>query len=363
MQVCTPARLFFVLVGLVLTACSVTTSPAVEPPRSPAGPSPAPVAAKPLFRDPIYDGAADPVVIWNPLRQRWWMFYTNRRASAAGLSGVAWVHGTRIGIAESGDGGATWSYAGTAEIKLPPEIGSAEPTHWAPEVITAPDGTHHMFLTVVPGVFDNWQHPRSIVHLTSADLQRWQNARPLALSSDRVIDACLLRLDDGTWRLWYNNERDRKSIYFADSRDLTAWEDKGKAVGDQAGEGPKVFRWKGAYWMVTDVWSGLAVYRSDDALHWTRQTGGNLLEQPGRGVDDGVKGGHADVVVNNDRAYLFYFTHPGRSGAQATADGYEQRRSSLQVVELFEKDGRLGCDRDQPTAIDLVPPLSPKQSS
>ena len=72
-----------------------------------------PFAPKPLFRDPVYDGAADPVVIWNPQKQAWWMFYTNRRANIPGLSGVAWVHGTRIGIAESTDGGAKWSYAGT----------------------------------------------------------------------------------------------------------------------------------------------------------------------------------------------------------------------------------------------------------
>ena len=36
------------------------------------------------------------------------MLYTNRRANVPGLRGVAWVHGTRIGIAESEDGGATW---------------------------------------------------------------------------------------------------------------------------------------------------------------------------------------------------------------------------------------------------------------
>jgi hypothetical protein len=112
-------------------------------------------ADKPLFRDPIHDGAADPVVIWNPDVQRWWMFYTNRRANVEGLSGVAWVHGTRIGIAESADRGATWTYLGTAEIELPPEIGGDEPTHWAPDVMTGPDGTHHMYLTAVPGVFEN----------------------------------------------------------------------------------------------------------------------------------------------------------------------------------------------------------------
>ena len=52
-----------------------------------------PFAPKPLFRDPVYDGAADPVVIWNPQKQAWWMFYANRLANIPGLSGVAWVHG------------------------------------------------------------------------------------------------------------------------------------------------------------------------------------------------------------------------------------------------------------------------------
>ncbi|MEZ4836778.1 MAG: DUF6713 family protein [Caldilineaceae bacterium] len=35
----------------------------------------------PLFRDPIYDGAADPTVIWNRQEQCWWLLYTNRRAN------------------------------------------------------------------------------------------------------------------------------------------------------------------------------------------------------------------------------------------------------------------------------------------
>src|SRR5258707_3490035 len=56
------------------------------------------VASKPLYRDPVFDGAADPVIIWNPQMKKWWMFYTNRRANVPGLSGVTWVHGTPIGI-------------------------------------------------------------------------------------------------------------------------------------------------------------------------------------------------------------------------------------------------------------------------
>ncbi|HEX8138049.1 MAG TPA: family 43 glycosylhydrolase [Pyrinomonadaceae bacterium] len=312
------------------------------------------VAAKPLFRDPVYDGAADPVVIWNRRERRWFMLYTNRRANAQGLSGVAWVHATRIGLAESTDGGATWTYRGTADVAYgPPDY-----THWAPDVVYH-GGLYHMFLTVVPGTFTDWQAPREIVHLTSADLLKWKYESRLKLASDRVIDASVIQLPDGTWRMWYNNERDKKSIYYADSPDLYSWQSRGKAVGER-GEGPKVFRWKNRYWMVIDVWRGLVLYSSDDALKWTRQSG-NILEQPGRGADDQVKGGHADVVVSGERAFLFYFTHPGRRNPESKEDGYEQRRSSIQVVELELKDGRVTCDRDAPTHILLRAPRATRR--
>lgn len=320
-----------------------------------AGPGEGLPAAKPLFRDPVFDGAADPVVVWNPHAGRWWMFYTNRRAKAEGLSGVTWVHGTPIGIAESADAGASWKYLGTAGITVPDELGGGAASFWAPEVVAGPDDSFHMFLSVVPGVFTDWNHPRAIVHLTSKDLRDWKYQSTLKLSSDRVIDACVARLPDGTWRMWYNNEKDRKSIYYADSPDLAVWTDKGKAVGDRTGEGPKVVRWKDAWWMITDVWDGLGVYRSTDALNWEPQRE-NLLRTPGQGADDKVKGGHADVVVCGERAWIFYFTHPGRQGPDAGNDSYERRRSSIQVAELKEEAGRLSCDRDRVTNIRLVPP-------
>lgn len=316
-----------------------------------------PVAAKPLFRDPVFDGAADPVVSWNPMAKRFWMFYTNRRANVPGLSGVAWVHKTRIGIAESPDGGATWTRIGDAEIELPATIGGEEPTHWAPDVVTAPDGTHHMFLTVVPGVFEDWNHPRHLVHLTSADLRHWRYDSTLRLAADRVIDACVLRLPTGGWRLWYNNERDHKAIYYADSPDLQTWIDKGKVsgVGERPGEGPFVFRWRGHSFMLVDLWKGLGAYRSDDLLHWTPQDS-DLLAVPGVGSDDGVIGGHPGVYVSGERAFLFYFTHPGRKGTPVDKDALDLRRSSIQVVELSEANGQLSCNRDAPTRIRLTPP-------
>ena len=85
----------------------------------------------PLFRDPMYDGAADPVVIWNREAKEWWMIYTNRRATQEGPK-FGWVHGTDLGVASSSDGGATWLYRGTLE-GLETEWGGN--TFWAPEII------------------------------------------------------------------------------------------------------------------------------------------------------------------------------------------------------------------------------------
>jgi hypothetical protein len=116
-----------------------------------------------------------------------------------------------------------------------------------------------------------------------------------------------------------------------------------------------VVRWKDRYWMAVDIWDGLRIYRSDDALTWQRQPD-ELLKAPGKGADDGAKGQHPDVVISGDRAFLFYFTHPGRGGADGQRDPVELRRSSIQVVELEYKDGWLTCDRDQPTHIRLLPP-------
>jgi len=95
-----------------------------------------------------------------------------------------------------------------------------------------------MFLTYVPGIFNNWNHPRDIIHLSSKNLADWKYESTLPLANHKVIDASIFHLPDGNWRLWYNNEKDGKSIYYADSRDLYNWVDKGKAI-DAHGEGPK----------------------------------------------------------------------------------------------------------------------------
>ncbi len=295
---------------------------------------------KPLFDDPVYHGAADPVIIYNKAKKKWWMFYTNRRASIQD-STVQWVHGTRIGIAESKDG-VKWKYGDTANIKFRPDEGY---THWAPDVIEH-KGTYHMYLTYVPGTFKDWNHPRVIVHLTSKDLRNWAYQSTLKLVNEKVIDASVFKINDSLWRMWYNNEKDGKSIYYADSKDLYNWEDKGKAIAAR-GEGPKTFYWQGKYFMIVDAWKGMEVYSSADLLTWKKQAS-RILEEPGKGKDDQAIGGHCDVVVHNDRAFVYYFTHPGRSKANPAAKGsFDDKRSVIQVAELKYVNGQITCDRDE----------------
>ncbi|MCR4033865.1 MULTISPECIES: family 43 glycosylhydrolase [Flavobacterium] len=304
------------------------------------------IAPKPLYRDPIFDGAADPTIIWNEKEKKWFMFYTNRRAKDSTAKGITWVHGTKIGVATSIDG-AKWIYKDTCSINYKLK----DVTYWAPDVIKYKN-KYHMYLTIVPGIFNDWYHPRSIIHLTSSDLMNWKFESELKLASDRCIDASVYKLPNGSWRMFYNNENDGKSIYYADSKDLYNWVDSGTKIIKDRGEGPKVFKWKGKNWLISDSWRGLNVYSSEDFLNWKRQEK-NILQTPGTGEDDKVIGGHPDIIVSGDKAYIFYFTHPGRTPENKGVDSYETKRSSIQVAELEYIDGEIVCNRDKQVLINL----------
>lgn len=331
-------RVLALLLALALVGCAGTLAP------------------KPLYRDPVFDGAADPAIIYSPAEAKWLMFYTNRRANVAGLTAVSWVHGTPIGVAESTDG-ARWAYRGQVKFpEFPKEIPGTDisATYWAPAVLRHGD-TYHMYLTVVPGIFNDWNHPRRIVHLTSPDLKQWHYQSSLKLASDKVIDASVMQLPDGRWRLWYNNEAAAKTTFYADSADLYNWVDQGSAkLPQDRGEAPLVFKWQGHYWLINDLLGnkGLGVYKSPDASHWQRQPH-DLLDRPGRGADDQNGGHHPEVIVSGGRAFLYYFVHPG-----VAADGPQpdSKRSSIQVVELTLQDGWLRAERDAPSYIKLSPP-------
>lgn len=300
------------------------------------------VAPRPLYRDPIHDGAADASTVWDADRREWRMFYTNRRADLpTDEKDVSWVHGTHIGVATSGDG-IHWRYAGIAAI---PEHCTGA-TLWAPEVQRLGD-RWHMWITVVPGVFKDWNAPRFIVHLTSRDLVTWDCGDRLALGSNHVIDASVAALPQGGYRLWFNDERRNKAIRYADSDDLVHWQVK-ETVVDTPGEGPKAFRWKGRWWLISDAWKGLLVMRSDDAQHWTRQPG-HILAQPGTQPTDRAMGQHPDVIVTGDRAYIIYFVHQSGEDAAKQNPAWG-RRTVLQIAELHERDGILSVDREAPVA-------------
>lgn len=81
-----------------------------------------------------------------------------------------------------------------------------------------------------------------------------------------------------------------------------------------------------------------------------------MPEGSGSGKDDIATARHGDVVISNDRAYFYYFTHPGQVGEDTKKDGFEQRRSSIQVVELKLNDGWIKADRNKPTFVELSKP-------
>ena len=339
--------------GMFLSALLSTFVGLVPAQGQPAISTPAGKAApRPLYRDPVFDAPTDPVICYIAERNKWFMYYTARRATAADAPGVTWIHGSNIGMAESSDGGATWTYRGVADIDYGKDVHPNDYTYWAPEVIWN-DGTYHMFLTFVPGIFNDWNHPREIVHLTSKDGVKWTTIGPLDLKSDRVIDPCVIQLPGGGWRMWYKDERKQMMLSYANSPDLFHWEAQGNAVTDHNGEGPKVIHWKGKYWLIADTWAtGMRVWISDDCLHWAPQ-------------DETLIGSHGDAVISGGRAWWFYFGGPrveatNSGSASQTAAGAaraaSRRTTAINVIELSVVNGKLIAGNPaRPTFIDLKP--------
>lgn len=306
----------------------------------------------PLYRDPVTDGVADPCLIYNPLEKSWWMLYTQRRANVE-TANVAYCYGNEIGIAYSEDKGKNWRYRGTLDL----EFERGKNTFWAPEVIYH-KGVYHMFVSYIKGIGNHWSGKAKMMHYTSNNLWDWKFEGPVNLPKEDVIDATLLQLPDGNWRMWY--KWDSKSL-FADSKDLFEWVgDDNPAISDHPHEGAIAFFFEDNYWLITDEWQGMAVYRSDNLNDWTKQSG-RILDKPSRRKDDYPSGAHGDVVVAEGRAFIFYFTHPGRrfhTEEFHDENGniqYKYRRSSIQVAELEVVENKL-IVKDMDIPFDLFLP-------
>lgn len=296
-------------------------------------------APAPLYRDPVTDGATDPIIVRNHLTDEWWMFYTQRRPADEG-PGVRWVHGTDIGVAISGDSGRSWHYRGTAKLS----DSEQRDTFWAPEVIFA-EGCFHMFVSVLPGVRDAWVGPAAICHYTSPDLHQWQFRSRLDLGAERVIDACVCALPEGGYRMWFKNEDRGGYTDCADSDDLFTWQPRGPVLSHRPHEGPNVFQLGDWYWMIVDEWRGQGVFRSADLARW--EPAGLILAKSSERLLDRGPGLHADVLVIDDVGYVLYFTHPGRTGANEHA--YDDRYSVVQLATVTAHRDELHVDRESPT--------------
>lgn len=310
----------------------------------------------PIFRDPEFDGATDPTLVHDPGSGRWWLLYTQRRATVV-EPGVAWVHGSRIGRAVSTDAGSSWHAADVLDNPAPPGAGPGPHTEWAPEVVWHAD-RFHQFLTFIRGVPDRWDgHPRSIEHLESVDGVSWRHVGTVRLGSDRVIDAALARTADGRFRLWAKDESAGSTTVAAVSDDLHDWRVEGIAVPGRPHEGPNVFELGGWWWMLVDEWRGLRVLRSADGVAWER--GGLVLDRPGRHPLDRQVGRHADVVVQDGHAIVVYFTHPHWNGSEtgeSDAAAVDEHRSAVHVARATVVADRLVVDRDIAPELALAPP-------
>ena len=248
--------LIFAVALFCVTACQNREWPAIVMPENAQ-----------CFDDPVTNGAADPVLIWNHKSNQWVMYYTQRRANMPNPQGVDWAHGCSVGIATSPDG-SEWTYYGVCQgDKM---LSNTDPdkrhTWWAPDVFTDEKGLFHMFVTYVPNITTDWSGPRDIRHYTSEDGFNWDFQSVLPLEADRCIDPCVKKIGD-TWYLWYKNESVGGYTWMAKSSDLYTWEVVGEMTKDVAHEAPYVWEWDGKYWMIVDAWSHYRrIYVSEDGL-------------------------------------------------------------------------------------------------
>ena len=280
-------------------------------------------AALPFYRDPLFDGAHDPEIVWNEQENCYWLLYLQNRYNIP-LSDPAPLGQTSltdIGLASSPDGGRSWVYRGVAEgldvpaskraDKLPPsgtqQYGGA--TWWRPAVTRA-NGTYHAFWVMwEPGRGmwgpDNSANPSctkdcananwNVVHYTSDNLKQWRYNQTVRRDSF-AYDSDVFRLADGRYILFSSGQTRavRGNPKPLQSRDLFHWEpctDLEMQVdideGPHATWNDMTIRWRGYSYV---NWDGSAHFGSDrpnmlrtadGGQHWEKS---NTTLYPGPGT-------------------------------------------------------------------------------
>lgn len=329
------------------------------------------VASSPLYRDPLFDGAHDPEMVWNYAEQCYWLLYLQNRYNIplTDPAPLGRTSLTDIGLASTPDGGRSWIYRGVAEgldvpasaraDELPPsgtqQYGGA--TWWRPAVTFA-DDIYHAFWVMWessrgmkgpdgPGAYANW----NLVHYTSNNLKSWQYNQTVRTNSF-AYDSDVFRLADGRYILFSTGQTRpvRGNPKVLQSRDLYRWSectDPGLQVNID--EGPHAtwndmsIKWRGFAFI---NWDGSAHFgtnrpnmmrTSDGGLTW-EMSNTTLYPGPGtRYLDLGAA--HQGPLLLNQGAdgedgWALYFSEFSIGGEYAQSTGCGTERAVLQLAAV-----------------------------
>lgn len=315
---------------------------------------------KPIFIDPNYQGSCDPEIVYNALKEQYYIYYTARRSGKQNT-----FLQTPIGVASSKDL-VNWSFGGYCQFDGMYDKKDAEATFWAPAIITTKDSLH-MFATFKSDTVTTkgpWGGRGSIVHYSTAldnPIKGWKKRKVMHSDTLSTLDASAYWVGD-TAHLWFMSKsalykNQDYTLNHLTTKDFQTWKVVEQPLGDVYNkpateidyeEAPYIFRWKNSYWLMTDPHNGFAIYKSDAATRWEFQ--GNILKNPGTGKMDTARARHGSVLIKDNRAFLFYHVEYKRDydGQPIFKQPLENRKSAIQMAELKIVDGKLVCDRNEP---------------
>ncbi len=317
------------------------------------------IVNKPIFTDPNYGGSCDPEIVYNSVKQKYYIYYTARRSDKENT-----FLQTPIGVASSKNL-IDWDFEGYCSFDGKHNNKDASATFWAPAIISEKDSLH-MFVTYKSDTLitrGNWGGPGFIVHYSTAKsdpINGWKKTTVMHDSTFTTLDASVYWVDDIA-HLWFmsrplNGKKARYTLAHKTTKNFKNWtaieQDLGEVynkeiTGITYEEAPYIFQWKKQFWLITDPHKCFAVYNSKDATNWKFK--GYILKEPGTGKMDTARGRHGSVLVDeNDRAFLFYHVEYNREYGKVSIikQPLKNRKSALQMVELKLENENIVADRD-----------------